>query len=354
MIDVIKNFKQFKSDYYNYIFDMNTGFFARWGKNQDDDPMCAPFPEILDLEVSDVCSGPNGKNPCPWCYKSNTSDGYNMSFDQFKNILDKMLFLTQVAFGIGDLDANKDLWKMMEYCRSNRIIPNITINGFNLTDEYTDKLAALCGAVSVSRYALKDVCYDAVYKLTSRINDTNFLKQVNIHHILSEETYDRCFSVIDDVKNDNRLSKLNAVVFLLLKPKGNRNTLTVLNDVDKYKKLIEYGKDKRVGIGFDSCSGPLFLKATKNNKDFQMCDMLCECCESSLFSAYINTYGKFFPCSFTEGETGWVEGLDVLTCDDFTEEIWNHPKTIEFRKSLLNQTSSLSSTYRECPVFNLY
>ena len=90
------------------------------------------------------------------CYKSNTSQGKNMSLETFKKIFHKIpLNLTQIAFGIGDIDANPDLWKIMEYCRNNnynQVVPNITINGKRLTDEHIGMLAELCGAVAVSRY----------------------------------------------------------------------------------------------------------------------------------------------------------------------------------------------------------
>ena len=81
--------KSCKSSDYNYTFHKKTGFFARWGKTEEDDPQWGPAPEILDLEIStsSKCSG-----KCKFCYKKN-SDGqidHNMTFDEFKKILDKM------------------------------------------------------------------------------------------------------------------------------------------------------------------------------------------------------------------------------------------------------------------------
>ncbi|HEC39368.1 MAG TPA: radical SAM protein, partial [bacterium] len=78
-----KNLKFVKSPEYNYIFNSENGFFARWGKTKEDDPQFSPFgPELLDVEISTICS-----NGCSWCYKSNTSTGKNMSFSTFKKIL---------------------------------------------------------------------------------------------------------------------------------------------------------------------------------------------------------------------------------------------------------------------------
>ena len=46
------NVKQVISRDYNYLFNKKSGYFARWGKTKEDDPQLAPFPEILDLEIS--------------------------------------------------------------------------------------------------------------------------------------------------------------------------------------------------------------------------------------------------------------------------------------------------------------
>jgi len=54
MIKILENEiqKRCVSKNYNYIFDKTNGFFARWGKTKEEDPQVAPFPEILDLEIS--------------------------------------------------------------------------------------------------------------------------------------------------------------------------------------------------------------------------------------------------------------------------------------------------------------
>ena len=71
----------------------------------------------------------------------------------------------------------------MEYCRENGVIPNITVA--QIDDTVAKKLSELCGAVAVSRYAYKDACYDSVNKLTYL-----GMKQVNIHQMISQETYE--------------------------------------------------------------------------------------------------------------------------------------------------------------------
>ena len=256
-----------RSKDYNYNFNKKVGYFERWGRTLEEDPDYAPFgPEILDMEISTICNG-IGSGPCKWCYKSNTGVGENMSFEKFKTIFHKLpKTLTQIAFGIGDIDSNPDFFRIMDYCRNNEhnfVAPNVTITGFGLTNEYANKLASLCGAVSVSMYDPKDICYDAVKKLTDL-----GMKQVNIHRLVADETYEACLEVMGDAQYDERLKDLNAIVFLALKPIGDRNNLNKLG-TEKYKNLIDYAFKNNIRVGFDSCSAPMFLEAVKDRDDYK-------------------------------------------------------------------------------------
>ena len=340
----MKPIKAVRSPDYNYTFDTTNGFFMRWGKTIDDDPEFSPLgPEILDIEISTICNG-----GCSFCYKSNTLRGKNMSFETFKTILHKIpRTLTQIAFGIGNIDANPDLWKIMEYCRTNdynQVVPNITINGIDFTDEQADNLVRLCGAVAVSHYE-DDNCYNAVKKLSDK-----GLKQINIHKLLCKETLEECYKVINDSKSDKRLAGLNAIVFLLMKPKGKRNKYHQLTSLKEYKELINYAFEKKAAIGFDSCSAPSFLRAVKDREDYDKLEMLAEPCESDCFSSYINVDGRYFHCSFTEGQDGW-DGVDVLACEDFMKDLWNSPEVERFRGCLMK--SAKEQGCRSCPIFKL-
>lgn len=64
-------YKLVRSEHYNTNFDKETGFFQRWGKTEDDDPIMAPAPEILDIEISTRCSGIYDK-PCKFCSPAGT------------------------------------------------------------------------------------------------------------------------------------------------------------------------------------------------------------------------------------------------------------------------------------------
>lgn len=186
--------KEVVSQNYNYSFNKETGYFARWGVSKEDDPIQAPSPEIADIEVTTICHGINGK-VCKHCYKANTPSGFNMSYDTFVKIFDKITknrLLTQIAFGAdASATANPDSFKMMEYSKEHGVIPNITVA--DITKETAQKLASICGAVAVSRYKEKDACYNSIQYLKEA-----GLSQINIHIMVSEETYDMCLETLED------------------------------------------------------------------------------------------------------------------------------------------------------------
>jgi len=317
---------------YNYLFNKKNGEFARWGKTFADNPDYSPIGlEILDIEVSTICH-----QGCTFCYKSNLKTGKNMNIATFENIIDNLQTLTQIAFGIGDIDGNPDLFKMFKYARDNGIVPNITINGARLNRKYIRELAKYCGAVAVSHYE-KDQCFNAVKSLTDA-----GMEQVNIHQLLSEETYKSTMGLLKSVNKDKRLSSLNAVVFLSLKQKGRGENSSIITS-GHFKEVVDFCFSNNISFGFDSCSACKFLKLIENRSDYDKIATSVEPCESGLFSGYVNVEGIFFPCSFSEG---LVEGYDLTKPLDFLQDIWYNPKTIEWRNNLLE-------CKRNCPIYDI-
>ena len=329
-------FKKCKSSDYNFVFNKKNGCFARWGKDFNDDPTYGPSPEILDLEISTGKCG--GK--CRFCYKGNGEDinTYHMSLEEFKTIFHKLPnTLGQIAYGICDIESNPDFFAMMKYAREHGVIPNYTCNGLDVTKEIAQKTAKLCGAVAVSLIN-KEKTYNAINLFVEA-----GMTQVNCHYVLSQETYDRAFNIIDDIATDPRLKGFNAIVFLQYKHKNLNSPYHSILDVDKYTKLINYCNEKKINYGFDSCSCPMFLKSIKDDPNLKYLETMAEPCESKLFSFYINCHGIGYPCSFAEGIE---EGLNIFDCNDFIKDIWNHKISCEWRKTLLDND-------RCCPIYDL-
>lgn len=290
------------------------------------------------------------------CYKKNSGDQptHNLSFNDFVKILHRMPpVLTQIAFGILNISTNKDFFPMMTYARMNGVIPNYTTHGLDVNKEIAEKTARLCGAVAVS-IVNKEKTYDAIKMYTDA-----GMTQVNIHYMLSEETFDRAFTIMGDMKSDPRLAKMNAIVFLQYKSKGREpNKFHSIKSVENYRKLMAYAQENGISIGFDSCSAPLFMKAMEGTAKFDQVIQYAEPCESGLFSSYISHTGSFYPCSFLEGGTQWDEGLDVLNCRNFLTDIWYHPRVIGWRNTLIAssigcKSCKLKDMCRSCPEYDV-
>lgn len=383
-------FKALKSEKYNFFFDKKTGFFVRWGKGkitstkekaskqelelyflwskiwrekldiqqfladlETDGDVSVGVPEILDFEISTKCAGVSmsgGKaSPCAFCYKSNNNTGSYMSTEDFTNVLDKMPpSLTQVALGIGNIDQ-PNLWEIMDVIRDRGVIPNITINGDRMTDEYFDNLSEKCGAVAVSYYD-KDLTFNAVQELATKRK----MNQVNIHFFLSEETFDKGMKLIEDAENDERMKDLNAIVFLSAKLRGNaeKNDYHILSQ-EKYNIISQRALNSSINVGMDSCSAFKTLESYKNEPNFKMIEQSVEPCESSIYSTYINSDGLYFPCSFSENiefaPGDWTEGIDVLECNDFMEDVWFAEKT----RTFANEVERCRSCGKSCAIFEI-
>jgi len=334
---------------YNYNFNKINGTFYRWGKTNlsSDDPLYCPLgPEILDIEVSI-----NGcYSNCAYCYKNNSySKAYNMNFKLFKSILDKIPpVLTQVAFGITDENANPDLLEMMRYCNHKGFIPNLTISGRHLSDKLANEFKNLLGAIAVSAHPEdKELCYNSIIKLINL-----GARQVNMHLVISQQNLPFIITVLQDIKTDKRLEKLNAVVFLSIKPKGRAKYLFTSLNQEQFNHLLSICKDSNLPYGFDSCSAPKFASSIFNGKmnDAEMRRLLelTESCESSLFSAYIDVHGNYWPCSFAEGEKD-INPIEIIGVRDFTQELWNSKSVNIFRTELLRSTRN---GIRRCLLFN--
>ena len=345
-----KDYVIFKSASYNFLFDKITGKFARFGETPDEDPQFSPFgPEILDMEiVSGTCLG-----HCKFCYKCNgvdTSFKY-MSLKQAEHILKIMpKTLTQVAYGITDIYANPDFFDILKMTRIRGIVPNYTCHGLD-TDANAAKITAeYCGAVAVS-IVNQEATYDAIEKFVNA-----GMKQVNIHYMLSQETYDRAFRVIHDIKNDSRLRGLNAIVFLSYKEKG--NGVGIFNNVsyEQFSELMKVCEKENINFGMDSCSAPLYIRYLYDSNNLKNLQFI-EPCESGLFSSYINVDMEFFPCSFMENIGEWKQGIKLEESKSFFKDVWTSDRLLSWRENLLGTSKGClcdhSNYCRVCPQYKI-
>ena len=354
--------KIISSTFYNSILNKVSGKFIRWGKTTENNPSWCEFgPEILDIEISSVVdkkevvlnentiltSGAcNGRGCKQFCYKDNGTGNFtaHMSLIGFKKILDKLpKTVGQIAFGITSLNSHPELWKIFEECRNNDIVPNLTINGIDVSNDNAKELKRYCGAVAVS---VNKVNQEEAFNTIQLLSQTYHMNQINIHYVLSEQTHEDALFLIKEASEDERLDKLNAIVFLMYKHKNKSCKYDSLLDVAKYKELVETANKYGIGIGMDSCSSDMYLASIKNDKHFEELKQCVEPCESGKFSWYIDYKGEAFPCSFCPGENKWESGIDIYKVNNFVDEVWMNKRVKEWRLNL-------SDRKRSCPIFKL-
>jgi MoaA/NifB/PqqE/SkfB family radical SAM enzyme len=341
-----------KSDKYNYIFNKKSGLFIRWGEEADDDPEYSPLgPEILDVEISSGGCESGKRAGCKFCYKTNISrEVHHMTLPEFIHVLDIMKpNLTQVAFGITSVEANPDFYAMCEYCREKGVVPNFTLSGMDPIWETPEKLQPfidITGSMAVSAYAsdtnpeqLKQ-CLEQAFSLSSNKRNTY------IHFMLSEETVTYIPEIVDFYATK---PKENSPILVLLgiKPRGmGKNFHPVTQETfDNITNLI---MDKNILLGMDSCTHPKFEAWVLKYKP-EIADHILihsEPCESGIFSFYVDSSSKAWPCSFCEGLSAQWDLTKVSDYNEFLSKVWHGKDLVVFR-------DTLKITNRSCPMFNL-
>ena len=93
-------YKVIRSKEYNLNFDKRTGYSERYGKTFEDDPLYAPLPEILDLEISSgKCMG-----RCPHCYKGSGDSYYKITLENGNTI-----FISQQEFLVKNIKISDEI-----------------------------------------------------------------------------------------------------------------------------------------------------------------------------------------------------------------------------------------------------
>lgn len=328
---------------FNHVFKRSDGFSATWGASDDENPDFSPYgPLIADIEITTICEGPRGI-PCSFCYKANTGVGSYMSFDTYKKVFEKLpKTIGQIAFGVdASGTSNPDMWDIFQYTKDQGVVPNLTIA--DISDGTASKIASTCGACAVSLYDDKDLCYDNVKKLTDL-----GMTQVNIHFCYHSGNIHKIDEIINDIKTDPRLAKLNAIVFLALKQKGRGKGFNPI-DFNQFELMIKKCFNDKIRFGMDSCSAGAMIEFINKNPEYTHILESVEPCESTRMSLYIDVNGDFFPCSFMENIGDWKEGISVIECENFIDDVWFDDKTVDFR----NKCVECNKLNKGCQYYNI-
>jgi radical SAM protein with 4Fe4S-binding SPASM domain len=281
---------------YNFVGHRESGFTARWGRSLEEDPVRAPWPELVDISISNRCA-----KGCDFCYRDSTPDGASMSAADYDFVLDCLTSPRwgtpfQVALGGGEPLEHPELVDILDITSRHGIIANLTTNGMLLNPTIVAALSGRVGAVALSAYGLRLLNLDKVSLLVRHGVRTN------LHFILDEDTLDEAERIASG-ELDCELGELSAVVFLTRKPRGRSNARGLLRFGDpRLARFLDAVADRRskLALGFDACAVPLLLQHGRIDA------RTVDACECGFFSIYVDEQLEVRPCSFCPtGDHAW-------------------------------------------------
>ncbi len=330
------------------LFNDTTGTLVRSnilndGIETDQLPPMRSFPELIDVGIMGSCkAGKTGLCRIAGvdCYQCGmTSSEKNMGLDDYLAIINQCQGrVFQIALGgAGDPNKHEFFADILRRTRENRIVPNYTTSGYDLTDKEIELTKQYCGAVAVSYYSKLDE-YGNEDNSSTITAIERFVKAgciTNVHYVLSKKSIKEA---IYRVKNGVFPKGINAVVFLLYKPiglasreyvleYGNQDYLYLLHLITSEKSSWRYG--------FDTCQSPAIYKFVNS-----IAKESIEFCEAARFSMYINSKCIAFPCSF--GIEDKKLGVDLKK--HTLQEAWESECFAKFRKKQ-NEICSACNTY---------
>jgi radical SAM protein with 4Fe4S-binding SPASM domain len=272
---------------YNFTGDTVTGLTMRWGGNLEQNPYCAPWPELADISISNHCS-----KGCDYCYRDSKPDRSFLPLEQYCFILDSLSStrwgnVFQVALGGGEPLEHPDFAAIIDATVERGIIVNFTTNGEQLDRTVVKGLQNKVGAVALSASKVAEINPAKIKLLTEAGIKTN------IHFILDNHSLPDALALLQGGYND-LLQGVNGLIFLTYKPKGRARADACLSWNEPLQKFVAFAQNNQcaIRIGFDACFVPLLLKYTEVNVDY------IDACECGFFSVYIDEKLKVKPCSF--------------------------------------------------------
>ncbi|MCI8650727.1 MAG: radical SAM protein [Anaerotruncus sp.] len=328
----------FEDNKYQFVelFNDETGTLVRsnvldHGIETNQLPLMRSFPELIDIGIMGSCNaGRSGlcKNAGVDCYQCGMlSHEKNMSLDDYFSIITQCRGKTfQIALGgAGDPNKHEAFAEILRITRENKIVPNYTTSGYELTDREIELTKKYCGAVAVSFYSNLDKYGNEDNPPTITAIE-RFIKAeciTNIHFVLSKKSIKEA---VYRVRNGIFPEGINAVVFLLYKPVGLASRDYVLDcDDSDYLELLHLVTSVECNwrYGFDTCQSPAIYKFASG-----IAMESIEFCEAARFSMYINSRCIAFPCSFGIEDDTFSVDLKQHTL----HEAWTSERFAKFRK----------------------
>ncbi|MAG18217.1 MAG: hypothetical protein CL944_01950 [Candidatus Diapherotrites archaeon] len=282
-------------------------------------------PDFIQIETSTACNLKCVMCPLNFPKESkeelfpHLSKPSFLSFEKFKKILEVFPTITDVRLsGIGEPLMNPDLLKMVSYCTEKKLNTQFNTNATFLTEQKS---------VEVIESGLSQliISFDGYSKETFE----NIRIGANYEKVLN--------NISNFIKTRKKLnSNSPGLVVTAVRMKRNQHEMDKLE-----KKFLDLGVDNVIIKDVVSPSTGELTKERTYTKE-----QLTECkCRWPWSAVYINLEGNVSPCCYAP---------HVLLGNVFEEgkEIWNNKKYTEFRKKMVNGTSSICNNCPEYGVAN--
>lgn len=321
--------KHYRTDEYEMFFNTKQGIEVLRGINGYKDPFVLDFPSLIDVGIMGYCP-----NNCKFCYQGATQQPH-MTLNNFKRIINEVKqYTNQIALGgRGDPNLHPNFKEIVEYARSNGVVPNYTTSGNGLTKDHIESSKS-CGAVAVSDYE-QEYTTDAI---------NGFLAagiKTNIHFLLAKPSFSKAIAFLKGINPflfDIR--RINAVVFLLFKPQGRGKHLDwQLEDtqLEVFSEFLFDDYERPTKIGMDSC---LVNKISTFTELPEFMKMSVDTCEAARMSMYITPDMYAMPCSFAAPRDR------VSLQNTAIKDVWDNSSVFQdYRMILFNNKCS-------CPIFD--
>lgn len=254
---------------------------------------------------------------CKECYvgAGNELPG-ELTTPELKRVIDLLsrMKVFHIAFGGGEPFAREDFLELASYAREKGIVPNVTTNGFYITEDVA-KRCGIFGQINVSLDGL-DGGYtnsrgfegfhiaDRAIKLLRRYN-----RNVGINCVVSKNNFDQ----LEDIVRYAKRNRVNSILFLRYKPSGraknnySANRLTHKQYKEIYPLLMRLMKRHWINLQADCSFVPMvcYHRPSKKVMDF----FGLQGCVAGNILAGVLADGRFNACSFSPDDGGSVFNL---------------------------------------------
>lgn len=301
---------------YNFVADPETGVTFRWGHNFNEDPYMAPWPELVDISISNYCT-----NDCDYCYRQSSATGSFMSLGDFQICLEQLSNqkyggVFQIALGGGEPLLHPEFNRMLKLAKQYNIIPNYTTSGKFFNEENLKTTKECCGAIAVSWDPSRNLTLNELKDLGKLLKDHQI--PANIHFVVSNSTLGTAIKILKGYL-DEYLVNFNSVIFLTYKPTGRASNSDLIQQGAELKEFLSLVDESStyLKIGFDACFVPVLMKYTAIDTDF------VDSCECGFFSLYIDENLNVSPCSFCNDKS-YRYNINEISIEDIWHENLSH------------------------------